>query len=81
MKNKTNTRNEKRGTVRIVIAYGSLIPGQDYVVVDEGYDYVKVKGNGGVVFVPSTFIDLGYEPKPYFNDLDIVCGIEEDDYA
>lgn len=70
-----------RSTIRVVSAYGTLIPNQDYEVVEEGYDYVKVKGNGGIIYVPSTFIDTGYAPRPYFDDLDIACGIDEEEYS
>ena len=52
-------------TVQVVTAYGPLMPFQDYVVLESGYDWVKVRSNGGAIYVPQNLIGRAERPR-YF---------------
>jgi len=43
-------------TVKLFVPYGPLKRGQEYKVVSEGRDYVRVKRGGNLIYVPDALI-------------------------
>lgn len=41
-------------TIRVNSCYAGLKPGLEYEVIEEGFDWYKVKYNGGAVYIPNS---------------------------
>lgn len=48
-------------TVKLIENYGQLKTGTEYSVIDEGYDWVRVRNQGYPIYVPKDRIATGNE--------------------
>ena len=54
--------------IRVNSCYAGLKPGLEYVVLDEGYDWYKVRYNGGAVYVPTSSVENEREYQKRIRD-------------